>query len=147
MTDYALRVSPETDGLFFREGEAPAEPRRDGSATMVTIRSPAGTDPRDPVKFIGPVRSACGSAGASPSHSVPRLGGRGSGQTLTSFAHHAKRDGDHGLWISGRSEQPWGTVPYDETELVCPLLTRQCYTGSRLSMLRWGVWFAMRVGE
>jgi len=62
------RVSPETEGVFFREGEAPTEPQRDGSATMISTRSPAGADPRDPGEQSRPAGSACGSAGASPSH-------------------------------------------------------------------------------
>ncbi len=44
-----MSVSPETDGVLFREGEAPAEPRRDELATIVLTRSPAGANPRDPV--------------------------------------------------------------------------------------------------
>ncbi len=80
---WSLRVSPEADGVFFREGEAPAEPRRDDSATIVSTRSPAGADPRDPVEPAGPACSACGSAGASPSHSMRQFRGRVSGQSLT----------------------------------------------------------------
>jgi len=38
----SVRASPEIDGVFFREGEAPAEPRRDDSVTIVPTRSPAG---------------------------------------------------------------------------------------------------------
>jgi len=79
-----LRVSPDPDGVFFREGEAPAEPRRDGLATTVSTRSPAGAAPRDPGKPTGPACSACGSAGASPSLSVLPFSGRVSGQALTS---------------------------------------------------------------
>ncbi len=85
----ALRVSPHPDGVFFREGEAPAEPRRDDSATIVPTRSPAGADPRDlrdPGEPTGPAGSACGSAGASPSHSVRPFRGRASGQTLRRLA-------------------------------------------------------------
>ncbi len=78
-----LRVSPKMDGVFFREGEAPAEPRRDDPATIAAILSPAGADPRNPVEESGPVRSACGSAGASPSHSVLSFKGRVSGQLQT----------------------------------------------------------------
>ncbi len=78
-----LRVSLNTDGVFFREGEAPAEPRRDDSVTLVSTRSPAGADPRDPVEQTGPASSACGSAGASPSRPMRRFKGRVSGQTRT----------------------------------------------------------------
>jgi len=77
-----LRVCPETVGEFFREGEAPAEPRRDGSATIVAIRSPAGANPRDPAERTGTVCSACGSAGASPSPPIRQFRGRVSGQAL-----------------------------------------------------------------
>jgi len=43
-----LTVSPETDRVLFREGEAPAEPRRDGSAIIVATLAPEGTNPRNP---------------------------------------------------------------------------------------------------
>ncbi len=86
----SLRVSPETDGPFFREGEAPAEPQRDDSATAVAIRSPAGADLRDPVEQTRPVRSACGSAGASPSPSALHHRRRVSGKALTPHADRCR---------------------------------------------------------
>ena len=79
----AVRVYPETDVLFFWEGEAPAEPRSDDSATVVEIRSPAGADSRDPVAMVGPHPPDCGSAGASPSLGVPKSRSRVSGQPLS----------------------------------------------------------------
>ncbi len=78
-----MRVSPQTEGPFFREGEAPAEPRRDDSATLVETRLPAGADPRDPVVVVGPRPPDCGSAGASPSLRGPKPMSREPGQPLS----------------------------------------------------------------
>jgi len=64
-----LGNSPAAVGASFWEGEAPAEPRRDGFATIVGVRSPAGANPRDPVAMIGPrpLRLRLGGSLALPS--------------------------------------------------------------------------------
>ncbi len=49
-----LRVSAATEDVLSREGEAPAEPRRDDSVTIVSTRSLAEADPRDPIEMRGP---------------------------------------------------------------------------------------------
>ncbi len=66
-----LSVAPKTDAMKFRGGKVPAEPRRDNTATIVTTRPFAGAVPRDPVEQTASIRSARGSAGASPSLRVP----------------------------------------------------------------------------
>ncbi len=85
-----MRVSPETEDVLFREGEAPAEPRRDDSATILAIRSLAGADPRDPIEMRGPrpLRLRLGGSLALPFS--PAIQGRG-GQTVSAACLNVSR--------------------------------------------------------